>query len=374
VRLHAAGLQTEAIASEMGRSLRAVNHKRMALLPHRNIHFQHIASGFESGLVNPLRVGGGKRWTPQEDELVIELYTSGCTEERIERVASDLARTVLAVSERSKRTLAPSVKVPDKTRHSSHGSAGSEHKKPPCEISEPDPQSRRNFTTLYGWKLLSGISIQRRSSTLTYSSHRVVGVARRGVFSLPYRPQQRCEHTKSTSAKAAASEDPAPKRARVLCRFYMEELSQIIYLRAAGHTWNGIGEILGRRYSSIHLNAVSLLKEEQWVQRFEAAKSAMPDAEKHRHAGKNTPYTTEEDAWIVNMRKTGSKLQQIADALGCSISSVWSHWNRCLDEIRAHLDPLRSRASRRRQAVTTDARCRSDSMQNDSCARTTQEH
>jgi len=170
---------------------------------------------------------------------------------------------------------------------------------------------------MHGWKPRSGISNPRKSSALTYSSYRVVGVAQRSVSSLPYRPQQRYEHTKPTSssqAKHRASSGP----------FSAEEDGQIVDLRASGHTWDAISEVLGRKNPDVWRRGQSLLKEERWVHRFETVKSNTLDEKRYRSS---KPYfTTEEDAIIKEMRRTGSRFDVTARTLHRSPLAIECRW------------------------------------------------
>ncbi|KAM0707131.1 hypothetical protein Q7P35_006462 [Cladosporium inversicolor] len=393
LRLSAMGVKFKAIASEMGRSTESVRNRRRIYFPYTYLDSNSDPVGSKGAALRPTRTGLYERWTRRDDERVIELYTNGTKKEQI---ASELGRTVGAVASRWYDNLKHRVK---NRRHIGGPSDGEQKQRQQTanNVSQPNPQSRRNFTTLHCWKPHLATNLQKQSSALTYSSHRVVGTApwkRRGDFSLPYRPQQRFEHTKSApssqtrkrvrrlfsdeetlkilelraaqypwveiakivgrqfssvrtrvlsslkeerwrqrfeAAKAALPDDQTyygsykdQIKRRRSARYSVEEHERIIDLRAQGKTWEEIGEIMNRNAGRIRTIANSLLKEEQWVQRFEAAKSSP--------RGKGRFITPEEDAVILSMRKAGNTWQSIAKALGRPATSVITRWKRALNE------------------------------------------
>lgn len=393
LRLSAMGVKAKAIASEMGRSTEAVRNRCRIYFPYTYLDSNSDPVGSKGAALRPTRTGSYERWTRREDERVIELYTNGTKKEQI---ASELGRTVGAVVSRWYVILKPRVQ---NRRHIGGPSDGEQKQRQQTanNVFQPSPQSRRNFTTLHCWKPRLATNLQKQSSALTYSSHRIVGAApweRRGVFSLPYRPQQRFEHTQSApssqtqkrvlrhfseeeilkivelraaqypwveiakivgrqapsvrtrvlsslkeerwrqrfeAAKAALPDDQTYYRSykdqierRGSARYSVEEHERIIDLRAQGKMWEEIGEIMNRNATQIRIIANSLLKEEQWVQRFEVAKSS--------RRGKGRFITPEEDAVILSMRRAGNTWQSIAKALGRPATSVITRWQRALNE------------------------------------------
>jgi len=203
LRLLAIGLKAEAIARELGRSVGATWARAGRQFPCESVRLRADLGGPGGGLVESSRRTSRKRWTKQEDERIIELSATG---NELEQIASDIGRTVVAVYLRWKGVLKHRAKTRSNIDGPSEGFVSShtkQHQRVTNNVSQLHPHFRRNFTTLHGWEPLLAINPQKQPSALTYSSRRVVGVAlwkRLGVFSLPYRPQQRFKHTESTSS------------------------------------------------------------------------------------------------------------------------------------------------------------------------------
>jgi len=71
LRLHADGLHTRAIASELGRSLRAVQHRCKRLLLNPKKVFHPVATNSTCDFAQPLKIGRYRRWTKQDDETSV---------------------------------------------------------------------------------------------------------------------------------------------------------------------------------------------------------------------------------------------------------------------------------------------------------------
>ena len=329
LRLSAMGLKPEAIASELGRS-------RVAIVLRRKLHFSYeyldsktdpVVS--EGGAPGPLRAGAHRRWTQQEEERVIELYANGTN---IEQIASELGRTVGSVNTRWTSKLNRRVKI----RRDIGGPSDGEKThllQTANNVSQRVPQSRRNFTTLHGWEPRLANNLQKQLSVLTYSSYRVVGAApweRRGVLSLPCRPQQRFEHTKSAPSSQSQK--------RVLRHFSEEEILKIVELRAAQYPWVEIAKIVGRAQSSVRVRGLLSLEEERWRQRFEAAKAALSDDQmyygslKEQTRTRRSRYSVEEHKRIIDLRAQGRTWDEIAEILNRSAAQIWNIANSLLKE------------------------------------------
>lgn len=334
-RLFMSGLKFKAIARELGRTTVAIQARA-------EYHFPCYSLSFQSGLAVPLAIPedvkevhrhARKRWTRQEEERIIALYANGTN---VTQIASELGRTVGAVASRWRDRLRRRVEKRRDVGGPSDGSASSEKthlQQIANNVSQPDPQSRRNFTTLHGWKPHLAIDLQKQPSALAFSSHRVVGAAswkRRGVFSLPYRPQQRFEHTKSAPSSQSQK--------RVLRHFSEEEILKIVELRAAQYPWLTIAKIVGRAQSSVRARGLLSLEEERWRQRFEAAKAALSDDQmyygslKEQTRTRRSRYSVEEHKRIIDLRAQGRTWDEIAEILNRSAAQIWNIANSLLKE------------------------------------------
>ena len=324
--LHAAGLKPTAVARELGRSLKAVQEQYKCHVPRRmqNAPFVAECSGGDS--VATLRPRALRSWSKEDEEHLAELVGNGTD---LERIATVLNRTVGAVTRRWK-IIRLRLNYERKHGISSLASSKEEQRQPPANnVSQIDPQSRRNFTTMHAREPRLAINLQAKSSALTYSSHRVVHAVpwkRRGVFSLPYRPQQRFEHTDSTPSSRT-------KKGRSHKLFSEEEILKIVELRAAQYPWAIIAEILGRGTPVVNHKGLSLLKKERWRQRYEAVKAALPDDQTYfrsqkgqqRKAREMVTYSDEERGRIVDLRATGHtwrEIGKILDRLPTNVSYV----------------------------------------------------
>jgi hypothetical protein len=139
-----------------------------------------------------------KPWSEIDDHQLIELRASGL---KPEVIASALGRTLRSVGCRWQ-------KIPQWRKDGRAGPRDSEdistkssqeqHQQTSGKTSQRDAQSRRSFTTAHGWNPRSGIDTQEHLVPFSYGSQQLVSVRsrkRRGIFSLPYRPQQRLNHT-----------------------------------------------------------------------------------------------------------------------------------------------------------------------------------
>jgi hypothetical protein len=247
--LHAAGLKFDAVARELGRSTDAVRHKYRCHLPHRYQPSQFITEGSGSDSTTILRRRIRKAWSAEDDKHLVELVANGTD---FERIASVFGRTVKAVTRRWKTVIRPRLDHQSKTGIPSD-SEQKQGQQTVHDLSQLDPQSRRNFTTLHGWEPRLATNLQKQSSTLIYNPLRVVDAApwkRRGVFSLPYRPQRRFAHTESTPSSQT-------ERDETYCYFSEEDILKIVELRAAQYPWLRIAKILGRSCSSVRARGLS---------------------------------------------------------------------------------------------------------------------
>lgn len=329
LRLSAMGLKPEAIASELGRSKGAIVLRRKLHFSYEYLDSKADPVGSEGGALGPLRAGAHTRWTRQEEERVIELYANGTN---IEQIASELGRTVGGVTMRWTTKLKRRVK---NRRHIGGPSDGEQTHllQTAGNVFQRVPQSRRDFTTLHGWEPRLANNFQKQLSVLTYSSHRVVGAApweRRGVFSLPYRPQQRFEHSKSATSSQTQK--------RVLRHFSEEEILKIVELRAAQYPWLTIAKIVGRAQSSVRVRGLASLEDERWRQRFEAAKAALSDDQmyygslKEQTRTRRSRYSVEEHKRIIDLRAQGRTWDEIAEILNRSAAQIWKIANSLLKE------------------------------------------
>jgi hypothetical protein len=337
MHLHATGLSIEAVANELGRPLNSVRQKYRILLPQRVMDFRRVATDSEMDVVTPSQSTRYRLWTDHEEE-----YLTACaTTVDMERIARDLGRIVFAVRKRWEAILLPRLKQQNHSSDLSDGSAGRKNKQLQCttsKVSQPDPQSRRNFTTLHGRKPHSGTSFRRQSLALTCSPHWTVGGAQRSLFSLPYRPQQRYEHTESTSSQA--------KTRRKSRRLSAEDDSSIVDMRATGHTWDAICEKLGLNLSTVWRRSKVLMQEERWVRRFEVVKSTTPDDQRYRSS--KSYFTAKDDAIIEKMaRETESSFATIAKTLNRSPNAIANRWRHYLDDSSAVVRRSKIRAAQR---------------------------
>jgi hypothetical protein len=211
--LHAAGLKIDAVARELGRPTGAVRQKYRSHLPYRYQPSQFVTEGSGSDSATIQRPRIRKAWSAEDDKHLVELVANEKDFERIgkdfelsgkdfDRIASVLGRTVTAVKNRWYQVARPRLDYEREIGNLSDASGTQKQDQQIVhDLSHIDPQSRRNFTTLHGREPRLAINVQKQSSALTHSSHRVIGAApwkRRGVFSLPYRPQRRFAHTEST--------------------------------------------------------------------------------------------------------------------------------------------------------------------------------
>ena len=343
--LHAAGLKPTAVARELGRSLQAVQEKYKCHIPHRMQNSPFVAECSGGDSVATLRPRARRTWSKEDEEHLAELVANGTD---LGRIATVFNRTVGAVTRRWK-VIRLRLNYERKHGISSHASSEEKQRQQTAnKVSQIDPQSRRNFTTMHAREPRLAINLQEKSSALTYSSHRVVRAApwkRRGVFSLPYRPQQRFEHTKSTPSSQT-------ERVRRYTPFSEEETLKIVELRAAQYPWIRIAEIVGRSISSLSQKVERSLKEQRWREKFEEVRTAMPDDQKYYGARKDfnrrpprrDKYSVEEQESIVASRARGRSWEDIAEALGRSMYSVrnmgislWKdeRWLRRFEEVRS---------------------------------------
>jgi IS30 family transposase len=256
--LHAAGLKTDAIARELGRSVQEVRKRSNSHVPRRRQATELVITGTGGDSVAASRVHLRKPWTKEDDEKLIELVADGAD---YERIASILDRTVPVVQKRWKYVLRPHYVYQKSLSGPSDSSASSEQtqrQQVATGVPQLGSQSRRTFTTLHGRETRLAIKLQKQLSALTYNSHRFVRAApwkRCGFFSLPYRPQQRFEHTKSNPVSQT-------KRSKSYRQFYEEEINQIIELMAREYPWHKIGEIIGRSPQRVSQHGISSLKKE----------------------------------------------------------------------------------------------------------------
>lgn len=306
-RLRATGLKSKAIAIAMGRSIRSVQLRVCAFNAHPPRELQSESKDSVGSSAETRRASG--RWTIHDDKRFEEMYNAGV---QLDEIANHLGRTVIAVQDRLKGVLKPRLRARNGSSESIGDPACSDSKlpqQPASKVSQLGPQPRRNFSTLHNWTPRFGIDNQERTTPLTYGSHRIVSAVpwkRRGVFSLPYRPQQRLKHTVSTSRLPGSI-------------YTDEEVGQIIDLRAANYTWVKIGEILSRSGSGVRYRALAAMKEEAWSRRFEAVKPTVRDDEKYLILGR---FSAKEDAVINEMRNAGKTFSKIAEALNRPRASV----------------------------------------------------
>ena len=322
--LHAAGLKPDAVARELGRTIHAVQAKYRSHLPYRLQFSQLVATGPEGDSLAASPANLRRSWTQEDDEKFIELVADGAD---YERIASIFDRTVPAVQIRWKQVLRPRCVYQKSISSPSDSSASSEQtqrQQVATGVPQLDSQSRRTFTTLHGTETRLAINLQKQSSALTYSSHRLVRAApwkRCGFFSLPYRPQQRFEHTKSNPVSQI-------KKRRI--RYSEEDTNQVIELMAREYPWHKIGEIMGRSTAGVCDHGNSSLKKERWRKTYEKVTAALPDDGFYYGARKDVQwrpkrchaYSTEELERLVDLRARGHSLNDMAEALGRGFGSV----------------------------------------------------
>ena len=316
--LHATGLKPGAVARELGRSVQTVRRKIMCHLPYRDQATRLVTTGPEGDSVAASRARLRRVWTKEDDEKFVELVADGVG---FERIASIFDRRVSAVKTRWRIVLQPRCKYQKSIGGPSDSSASSEQKQSQQvvpNVTQLDPQSRRNFTTLHGGDPNLAINLQNQSA-LTYSSHRLVRAApwkRYGSFSLPYRPQQRFEHTISNPV-------PRTKRSGNYQRYSEEDISQIIELRARQYPYTKIGEIMGRPRGSVQGRATSSLKEERWRKKYEEVRAAVPDDQKYygvrkdmkARSSRRHAFSTEEHERLLGLRARDHSWEDIGKAL-----------------------------------------------------------
>jgi IS30 family transposase len=336
--LHAAGLKIDAVARELGRPTGAVRQKYRSHLPYRHQPSQFVTEGSGSDSATTQRPRIRKAWSAEDDKHLVELVANGKGFERIgkdleligkdfERIASVLGRTATAVKNRWYQVVRPRLDYEREIGNLSDASGTQKQDQQMVhDLSHIDPQSRRNFTTLHGREPRLAINLQKQSSALTHSSHRVIGAApwkRRGVFSLPYRPQRRFAHTESSPSSQT-------KRKQNRRPFSEEETCKIVELHATQLPWIKIAEIMGRARFTVCSHARRSLQQQRWREKFEQVRAAVPDDQKYYGARKDMKrrqvrrdaYTTEEHEKIVDLRAKGCSYNDIGEALGRSDWSV----------------------------------------------------
>ena len=325
--LHAAGLRRDAIARELGRTTHAIQGIFRSLLPYRRHLSPPATTGPGGDSVAASRAELRRAWTKEDDERFIQLVADGAD---FERIASTFDRTIGAVRRRWSTTLRNRIrfqKIIDGANDSTASSEQKERQQIVTNVPQLQSQSRRTFTTLHGRVTRLAINLQKQSSAFTYSSHRLVRAApwkRYGLFSLPYRPQQRFEHTKSNPVSQT-------KKRESWRAFSEEDVNQIIELMAREYPWHKIGEIIGRSAPSVRTRAMLSLKQERWREKYEKARAALPDDGFYYGARKGVQvrrrrrdaYSTEEHERLVDLRARGHSFTDITEALGRSLGSVF---------------------------------------------------
>jgi transposase-like protein len=274
-----------------------------------------------------------KRWTESDDHQLIELRASGL---KVEAIASALDCSLYAIDNRWKglpQWRKDGRSGPCDSEDISTKSSQERHQQPTGKASQIDAQSRRSFTTAHGWNPRSVSNTQEHSLPFSYGSQRLVRVSswkRRGIFSLPYRPQRRLNHTGEFPTSGYAKRGPYQKK--IDQPWPVEEFCRIIDLRAADYPWAKIALIMCRRPDAVRLQGLSLLKEERWLQRFEETKSTLPEDQRHKPP-RNKRYSAKDDAVIVEMRQVGSTYNAIAQAMNRHPKSIYNRWK---DNFEAH--------------------------------------
>lgn len=292
--------------------------KYKAHIPHEYRAAQFVAESSGSDSVATLRPRIRKTWSKEDEEHLAKVVANGTD---FERIASVYGRTATAVMNRWHKIVRPRLDYEREIGNLSDVSGAQKlDQQIVHDLSQLDPQSRRNFTTLHGREPRIVINLQKRSSALTYSSHRVVVAApwkRRGVFSLTFRPQRRFAHTELapfSQTKRVGSRRP----------FSEEEIRQIVDLRATQHSWPRIAEIMGCTTSVAYGRATRLLNEERWRERFEEVRAAVPDDQKHyttrsdvdSRLVRRVGWSAEECEKLVELRAKGYLWNDIAEAMG----------------------------------------------------------
>jgi hypothetical protein len=321
LEMHKAGHYVKAISQRLGRKWHSVAER-----------VQGIAIRPETSA----KQRKNKRWSEIDDDHLIELRASGL---KPEAIASALGRTMFSVDCRWQRI--PQWRKDDRSgprdpEDISAKSSQEQLQQTSGKASQRDAQSRRSFTTAHGWNPRSGIDTQEHLVPFSYGSRQLVSVRswkRRGIFSLPYRPQQRLNHT--GELPTSGSTKRAPYQTRKTRPYSMESYRQIIDLRAADYPWANIAHVLCRSESAVRLQGLSLLKEEQWLQRFEETRLTLPEDQRHKPP-RNIPFSAKEDAVVADMRKAGSTYSAIAQALNRHPKSIESRWK---DNFETH-NPL----------------------------------
>lgn len=335
--LHATGLKPGAIARELGRPVGTVLQKITCHVSYRDQATRLVTTGPEGDSVAASRAQLRRGWTKEDDKKIVKLVADGAG---FERIASIFDRRVSAVKTRWRIVLQPRCKYQKSIGGPSDSSASSEQKQSQqvvTNVTQLDPQSRQNFTALHGGEPGLAINLQKQSAP-TYSSHRLVRAApwkRYGFFSLPYRPQQRFEHTISNPV-------PRTKRSGNYQRFSEEDISQIIELRARQYPYVKISEIMGRPRGSVHGRAISSLKEERWRKKYEEVRAAVPDDQKYYGVRKDmkVPYvrrdafSTEEHERLLGLRARNHSYEDIGEALGRSGLRVRREFTALLEDER----------------------------------------
>ena len=175
--LHAAGLKPEAVARELGRTIVAVQDKYRSHLPYRRQISQLVTTGPGGDSVAASPANLRRAWTKEDDEKFIELVADGAD---YERIASILDRTVPAVQSRWEHVLRSRCayqKGISGPKDSAASSERTQRQQVATGVPQLDSQSRRTFATLHGTETRLGINLQKQSSALTHSSHRLVRAA-----------------------------------------------------------------------------------------------------------------------------------------------------------------------------------------------------
>jgi DNA-binding CsgD family transcriptional regulator len=302
LEMHKAGYYIKAISQKLGRTWRSVF-----------IRVQGIA--YQPKALTKKR--NNQRWKEREDRHLVELRAFGL---KVDAIAGALGRTLRSVDRRWQ-------KFPQWRKDGRSGPCDSEdisakssqerHQQPSSKASQIDAQSRRSFTTAHGRNPRSDIDTQEHSLPLSYGPQQLVGVGswkHRGIFSLPYRPQRRLNHTGELLASGSAKRVPFQPWSE-------QDDRRVIDLRAAGYPWTMIASTMRCGTDRVHARGLSLLKEEQWLQRFEEIHSTLPEYQKHK-ASRNTRYSAKENAVIMEMRKAGSTFKAIGQALNRPPKSI----------------------------------------------------